>query len=122
MDGIGAPAWGRQRLVGAVGCSRLVVTSLDLSGWMLRTAASNWSGQWKVTRLNPARVLAASQRIKSNRLVLVIASHATSKPDDGYGHYAAARAEPANCRDGSGRNQAVVDCSRSTGWDLTNDC
>jgi len=42
---------GRQRLVGAVGCSRSAMTQLDLSGELLRTAAS------KVDRAFPSHVL-----------------------------------------------------------------
>ncbi|MCX2863700.1 hypothetical protein OOZ63_17875 [Paucibacter sp. PLA-PC-4] len=52
--------------------------ALDLSGWMLRTAASRWSGPSKGSRHKPKWLLVAAQRIKNNRPLTAITDDAIS--------------------------------------------
>ena len=52
------------------------------------------SGQRKESQQKPTRVLAAIHQIKINCLLIAIADHSTSKPDDSNWRHAADDAEP----------------------------
>ena len=57
-----------------------------MRGWPSTAAGSKAERSTKESWHRPILLLAAIQRIKINRPLIAIADHATSKPDDSYGH------------------------------------
>ena len=76
------PLKGRNRQVGAVGCSRSAKTQLGVSGSMLRTAA------FTADRLALNSRLIANHRAKLFREQVVVGDHSATELADCFGHIA----------------------------------